>query len=192
MNAVLSMSGFQAWLLFGVTGSGKTEVYLHLIKTILERDPEWHKYASCAEINLTPQLVDRVKRRFPHEAVAALNSEYTDNQRASAWLGVKEGRSRILVGTRMAIFAEFRKLALILVDEEHDLSYKANDGLRYNARDLAVWRASKLECPVVLGSATPSLESWCRMKTGGYKLLSLTHRAVNRAELPEVSTYRRR
>ena len=86
----------------------------------------------------------------------------------------------------MAIFAEFRKLALILVDEEHDLSYKASDGLRYSARDLAVWRASKLECPVVLGSATPSLESWCRMKTGGYKLLSLTHRAVNRAELPEV------
>ena len=73
-------------------------------------------------------------------------------------MGVKEGRSRILVGTRMAIFAEFRKLALILVDEEHDLSYKASDGLRYSARDLAVWRASKLECPVVLGSATPSLE----------------------------------
>lgn len=186
VSAVLSMSGFQAWLLFGVTGSGKTEVYLHLIKSILERDPESQVLLLVPEINLTPQLVGRVKRRFPHEAVAALNSEYTDNQRASAWLGVKEGRSRILVGTRMAIFAEFRKLALILVDEEHDLSYKASDGLRYSARDLAVWRASKLECPVVLGSATPSLESWCRMKTGGYKLLSLTHRAVNRAELPEV------
>ena len=96
---------------------GKTEVYLHLIKSILERDPESQVLLLVPEINLTPQLVGRVKRRFPHEAVAALNSEYTDNQRASAWLGVKEGRSRILVGTRMAIFAEFRKLALILVDE---------------------------------------------------------------------------
>ena len=186
VEAVLSCSGFQAWLLFGVTGSGKTEVYLRVMASVLGSDPEAQVLLLVPEINLTPQLVDRVRRRFPHEAVAALNSEFTDNQRASSWLAAHLGEARILVGTRMAVFASFRKLALILVDEEHDQSYKAGDGLRYSARDLAVWRASKLQCPVVLGSATPSLESWNRMKSGGYKLLKLEHRAVSRAELPRV------
>lgn len=186
LRAVLSHSGFQAWLLFGVTGSGKTEVYLQLLSAVLRQDPQAQALLLVPEINLTPQLVGRVKARFPGESVAALNSELSETERAAAWLAVHEGKARILVGTRMAIFASFRKLALILVDEEHDLSYKAGDGLRYSARDLAVWRASKLRCPVVLGSATPSLESWCRMKEGRYRLLTLTKRAASQAVLPDV------
>lgn len=186
VDAVLGAEGFRAWLLFGVTGSGKTEVYLHLMETVLARDPQAQVLLLVPEINLTPQLVGRVRRRFPQFAVAALNSEFTDNERAASWLAVHEGRARILVGTRMAIFASFRKLALILVDEEHDLSYKAGDGLRYSARDLAVWRASRLGCPVVLGSATPSLESWNRMLEGGYGLLTMRRRAAGNAVLPEV------
>ncbi|MDO5530454.1 primosomal protein N' [Sutterella sp.] len=184
--AVLGAEGFRAWLLFGVTGSGKTEVYLRLIEETLARDPEAQALLLVPEINLTPQLVGRVRARFPREAVAALNSEFTDRERAASWLSAHEGQARILVGTRMAIFASFRRLRLILVDEEHDLSYKAGDGLRYSARDLAVWRASKLACPVVLGSATPSLESWAKAKSGGYGLLRLSRRAVEKAELPEV------
>lgn len=186
VEAVCAAAGFATWLLFGVTGSGKTEVYLHLMERTLAADPEAQVLLLVPEINLTPQLVDRVEARFPDLAVAALNSEFTDRERAAAWLAVHEGRARILVGTRMAVFASFRRLRLILVDEEHDLSYKSGDGLRYSARDLAVWRASKLGIPVVLGSATPSLESWMKAKEGAYRLLTLSARAVEHAALPEV------
>lgn len=186
VNAVLSQSGFAPFLLFGVTGSGKTEVYLHLMAEVLRTDPDAQVLLLVPEINLTPQLVGRVRARFPGEAVAALNSEFTERERAAAWLAVHEGKARILVGTRMAVFASMRRLRLILVDEEHDHSYKAGDGLRYSARDLAVLRASRLRCPVVLGSATPSLESWAKAQTGAYKLLRLTKRAVRHAQLPEV------
>ena len=184
VNAVLSQEGFASFLLFGVTGSGKTEVYLHLMDAVLKGDPEAQVLLLVPEINLTPQLVDRVRARFPAEVVAALNSEFTE--RAAAWLAAHEGKARILVGTRMAIFASMRHLRLILVDEEHDHSYKAGDGLRYSARDLAVWRASRLQCPVVLGSATPSLESWAKAQSGAYKLLTLTKRAAQHAQLPAV------
>lgn len=186
IEAVITGKGFQPWVLFGVTGSGKTEVYLHLIAHVLASDSEAQVLLLVPEINLTPQLVGRVQARFPSEAIAALNSEFTDRERAAAWLSVHEGSARILVGTRMAVFASFRKLRLILVDEEHDLSYKAGDGLRYNARDLAIWRASKLLCPVVLGSATPSLESWAKVKKGAYRLLELKERASAHALLPKV------
>ena len=186
VEAVLAEPGFRAWLLFGVTGSGKTEVYLHLIERTLAADSSAQVLLLVPEINLTPQLVGRVRARFPREAVAALNSEFTDRERAAAWLAVHEGGARILVGTRMAIFASFRNLRLILVDEEHDLSYKAGDGMRYSARDLAVWRASRIGCPAVLGSATPSLESWQRAKEGAYGLLELRERAQANAQLPEV------
>lgn len=186
VEAVIAGTGFQPWVLFGVTGSGKTEVYLHLIEHVLANDPEAQVLLLVPEINLTPQLVGRVQARFPGEAIAALNSEFTDRERAAAWLAVHEGTARILVGTRMAVFASFRKLRLILVDEEHDPSYKAGDGLRYSARDLAIWRASKLQCPVVLGSATPSLESWVKVKKGAYRLIELKERASAHALLPEV------
>ena len=186
VNAVLSQEGFASFLLFGVTGSGKTEVYLHLMDAVLKGDPEAQVLLLVPEINLTPQLVDRVRARFPAEVVAALNSEFTERERAAAWLAAHEGQARILVGTRMAIFASMRHLRLILVDEEHDHSYKAGDGLRYSARDLTVWRASRLQCPVVLGSATPSLESWAKAQSGAYKLLMLTKRAAQHAQLPAV------
>lgn len=186
VEAVSGSEGFQPWLLFGITGSGKTEVYLSLIARALERDPEAQVLLLVPEINLTPQLQSRVKGRFPHVGVASIHSEYANGERAAAWLAAHEGRARILVGTRLAVFASFRKLALVIVDEEHDLSYKAGDGLRYSARDLAVWRAMKNRCAVVLGSATPSLESWAKAKDGSYRLLRLTQRAASHAELPSV------
>lgn len=185
-DAVTKNVGFQPWLLFGVTGSGKTEVYLQLISRTLARDPEAQVLLLVPEINLTPQLQARVCGRFPHAGVVAMHSEYSNSERAAAWLAVHEGRARILVGTRLSIFASFKKLSLVIVDEEHDLSYKAGDGLRYSARDLAVWRAMKNRCAVVLGSATPSLESWAKAKEGSYKLLRLTKRAAANAMLPEI------
>lgn len=187
VEAVETAQGFAPFLLFGVTGSGKTEVYLRLIEETLLRDAAAQVLLLVPEINLTPQLQDRVRARFPDELVVSLHSEYSESERAAAWLAAHEGRARILVGTRLSIFASFKKLALILVDEEHDLSYKAGDGLRHSARDLAVWRARENACPVVLGSATPSLESWLQVEKGNYRLLELTHRAAEHSQLPEIT-----
>ena len=183
---VSRMEEFSPFLLFGVTGSGKTEVYLHIIEEVLARDSEAQVLLLVPEINLTPQLESRVRSRFPAEAVVSLNSEFSDTERARAWLAVHEGRARVLVGTRMAIFASFKKLATIIVDEEHDSSFKAGDGLRFSARDLAVWRARKNRIPVVLGSATPSIESWQQALSERYELLTLRQRAVQHAQLPEI------
>lgn len=183
---VSRMEEFSPFLLFGVTGSGKTEVYLHIIEEVLSRDSEAQVLLLVPEINLTPQLESRVRSRFPAEAVVSLNSEFSDTERARAWLAVHEGRARVLVGTRMAIFASFKKLATIIVDEEHDSSFKAGDGLRFSARDLAVWRARKNRIPVVLGSATPSIESWQQALSERYELLTLRQRAVQHAQLPEI------
>ncbi len=178
--------GFKPALLFGVTGSGKTEVYLQIMARVLERDPEAQILLLVPEINLTPQLEARVRSHFPGENVVTLNSDLSPAGRARSWLAVHEGRARILVGTRMAVFASFKHLALVIVDEEHDLSYKAGDGCRYSARDLAVKRAHDLKVPVLLGSATPSLESWAQARRGRYKLLELTHRAVASSSVPEL------
>lgn len=186
VEAVTTSSGFSPFLLFGVTGSGKTEVYLHIIEKTLASNPEAQVLLMVPEINLTPQLEARVRDRFPGERVVSLNSDYSDVERARSWLAVHEGRARILVGTRMAVFASFKHLALVIVDEEHDSSFKAGDGLRFSGRDLAVWRASYGKIPVVLGSATPSIESWVKAQSGSYRLLTLTGRAVAHAELPAV------
>ena len=186
VETISNSSGFASFLLYGVTGSGKTEVYLHLIEHVLRQDANAQVLLLVPEINLTPQLEERVRSRFPHEQVVALNSEYSDTERARAWLAVHEGRARVLVGTRLAIFTSFKKLSLIIVDEEHDSSYKAGDGLRFSARDLAVWRASKNQIPVVLGSATPSIETWVKANTGGYALLTFKGRAVKDAQLPII------
>lgn len=168
--------GFQPFLLFGVTGSGKTEVYLHIMEEVLKRDPQAQVLLLVPEINLTPQLENRVRSRFTDETVVTLHSELSLKQRAANWLAVHEGRARVLVGTRMAVFASFQKIALLIVDEEHDTSYKAGDGLHYSARDLAVKRAQMLSVSCVLGSATPSLETWARAEEGKYRLLRLDHR----------------
>jgi primosomal protein N' (replication factor Y) len=170
--------GFVPTLLFGVTGSGKTEVYLSAIERRLEADPRAQALLLVPEINLTPQLEAQVRARFPAFGVVALHSGLAAGQRASAWLAAHEGRARVVVGTRLAVFASLPRLTLIVVDEEHDPSYKAGEGVRYSARDLAVKRAQMLGIPVVLGSATPSIETWAHARSGRYRLLTLRQRAT--------------
>jgi len=152
------------FLLFGATGSGKTEVYLKSMASVFEKDPHAQVLIMVPEINLTPQLENRVRDRFRAQlgehAVVTLHSELTPAQRLNSWLAAHFGKARIILGTRMSIFASIPHLQLIVVDEEHDPSYKQQEGARYSARDLAVYRASITQSKVILGSATPSLESW--------------------------------
>ena len=178
VDRIARSSGFTASLLFGVTGSGKTEVYLSSIERILERRPAAQALLLVPEINLTPQLEARVRARFPAQGVVALHSGLAAGERSKAWLAAHEGRARVVIGTRLAVFASMPQLAAIVVDEEHDASYKAGEGVRYSARDLAVKRAQMLQIPVVLGSATPSLESWSHARSGRYQLLLLRERAA--------------
>jgi len=176
INALVTASGFAPHLLFGVTGSGKTEVYLRAIARTLEANAAAQALLLVPEINLTPQLESLLRARFPGDHVVALHSNLADAERAAAWLAAHEGRARIVVGTRLAVFCSLPRLSIIVVDEEHDPPYKAGEGVRYSARDLAVKRAQLLEVPIVLGSATPSLESWAQARAGRYRLLQLTER----------------
>jgi primosomal protein N' (replication factor Y) len=170
-----ALGQFQAFLLHGVTGSGKTEVYLRLVQRVLEQ-------GRCAlvlvpEIGLTPQLISRFRDRFL-APMAVLHSGLTDHERLLAWREAFSGRARIALGTRSAVFAPLPDLGIILIDEEHDASFKQHDGgFRYSARDLAVVRAQRAGIPVLLGSATPALESLNNVATGRYRQLSLKHRA---------------
>lgn len=148
------------FLLFGSTGSGKTEVYLRAVSALLERDPQAQALVMVPEINLTPQLEARFAERFGADAVVSLHSGMTNPQRLASWLAAHMGAARIVLGTRMAVFASMPRLSLVVVDEEHDPSYKQQEGARYSARDLAVWRGRREGAKVLLGSATPSLESW--------------------------------
>ncbi|WP_440108563.1 replication restart helicase PriA [Acidovorax sp. BL-A-41-H1] len=152
------------FLLFGSTGSGKTEVYLRCVQEMLEADPTAQALVMVPEINLTPQLEDRFVSRFAPRfgagAVVSLHSGMTNPQRLKSWLAAHSGTARIVLGTRMAVFASMPGLKLIVVDEEHDPSYKQQEGARYSARDLAIWRGREQGAKVLLGSATPSLESW--------------------------------
>ena len=152
------------FLLFGSTGSGKTEVYLRAVASLLARDPAAQALLMVPEINLTPQLEARVRERFGAGAVVSLHSGMTHPQRLASWLAAHSGHARIVLGTRMAVFASMPALKLIVVDEEHDPSYKQQEGARYSARDLAVWRGQREGAKVILGSATPSLESWHRSR----------------------------
>ncbi|MEY4737529.1 MAG: hypothetical protein RL302_1848, partial [Pseudomonadota bacterium] len=158
------------FLLFGATGSGKTEVYLHSVQTLLAADPDAQALVMVPEINLTPQLEERFKARFVplygEHAVVSLHSGMTNPQRLKSWLSAHSGVARIVLGTRMAVFASLPKLRLIVVDEEHDPSYKSSEGARYSARDLAVYRGKLDGAKVLLGSATPSLESWHHSRPG--------------------------
>jgi primosomal protein N' (replication factor Y) len=159
---IQSQSG--PFLLFGATGSGKTEVYLHAVAELLARDPDAQALVMVPEINLTPQLEARFLARFAPSygelAVVSLHSGMTNPQRLKSWLAAHNGSARIVLGTRMAVFASMPALRLIVVDEEHDPSYKSSEGARYSARDLAVYRGKLENAKVILGSATPSLESW--------------------------------
>jgi primosomal protein N' (replication factor Y) len=148
------------FLLFGSTGSGKTEVYLQAVERMLARDPQAQALLMVPEINLTPQLEQRVQARFGSDTVVSMHSGLTPAQRLKGWLAAHAGHARIVLGTRMAVFASMPNLQLIVVDEEHDPSYKQQEGARYSARDLAVYRARLHRAKVLLASATPSLESW--------------------------------
>ena len=176
IDELINASGFAPHLLFGVTGSGKTEVYLSAIARRLASNSAAQALLLVPEINLTPQLESLLRARFPSEHVVALHSNLSDTERAAAWLAVHEGRARIVVGTRLAVFCSMPRLSIIVVDEEHDPSYKAGEGVRYSARDLAVKRAQLLDIPIVLGSATPSIESWALAQAGRYRLLQLAER----------------
>ncbi|MDK9703423.1 MAG: primosomal protein N' [Sulfuritalea sp.] len=177
--AILDASGFHAMLLHGVTGSGKTEVYLRAIDAVLAKGGQ--ALMLVPEIALTPQLEGRVAARFPGAHIVCANSGMADAARARGFIEALMGRARIVLGTRLAVFMPMPRLQLIIVDEEHDASFKQQDGLRYSARDVAVWRAHQLDIPIVLGSATPSLETFHHASTGRYKMLELPERAVAEA-----------
>ncbi len=190
--AVLAQIDAQAgpFLLFGATGSGKTEVYLRCVQQLLEHDPEAQALVMVPEINLTPQLEERFAARFGAEVVVSLHSGMTNPQRLKSWLAAHSGAARIVLGTRMAVFASMPKLRLIVVDEEHDPSYKQQEGARYSARDLAVYRGKLENAKVILGSATPSLESWHHSRPaaegGRYVRLLMPSRVGEQAQLPLV------
>jgi primosomal protein N' (replication factor Y) len=180
-------------LLFGATGSGKTEVYLQCVQRLLTESPNAQALVMVPEINLTPQLEARFRARFAprygEQALVAMHSGMTPAQRLQSWLAAHSGQARIVLGTRMAIFASMPTLQLIVVDEEHDPSYKSQDGARYSARDLAVYRAHLEGARVMLGSATPSLESWHHSRTaeqgGRYGRLTMASR-IGHDQPPEL------
>lgn len=165
---------YQAFLLAGITGSGKTEVYLQLIEQVLQRQQQ--VLVLIPEINLGPQTFGRFTQRF-NARVALLHSNINDRERLNAWLAARDGTADIVIGTRSALFTPFKQLGLIIIDEEHDASYKQQEGLRYHARDLALYRARHLNIPILLGSATPSLESLHNAHSGRFALLRLSQRA---------------
>lgn len=180
----LRYQGFNAYLLEGATGSGKTEVYLHAVEHCLRQDNS--ALVLVPEIGLTPQLVGRFQQRFG-VPVAALHSGLNDRERLQAWLEASHGRARIVIGTRSAVFTPIPRLGIIIIDEEHDLSFKQQDGFRYSARDLAVVRAKRLNIPLLLGTATPSLETLYNTTHNRYLHLRLTERAGD-AKSPRVET----
>ncbi len=212
VDTVTQSNGYGCFLLHGVTGSGKTEVYVHLIHRMLQPCPDETTSHSTRqpkdrsqiagyeqdrraggqvlllvpEINLTPQLENYFRSRFPDAELVSLHSGLADGERTQNWLRAQSGRARIVLGTRLAVFTPLPQLALIIVDEEHDASFKQQDGLRYSARDVAIFRANQRGVPIVLGSATPSLESYYNAQSGRYKLLQLTVRALAAARLPTV------
>jgi primosomal protein N' (replication factor Y) len=189
VEAIAGAQGFAPFLLHGVTGSGKTEVYLHALAELLAARPDAQALVLVPEINLTPQFEAAFRSRFAALAegsIVTMHSGLAEGERARNWLAAHTGSARIVLGTRLAILASAPQLAMIVVDEEHDPAYKQQEGLRYSARDLAVYRAKQLDIPVVLGSATPSLETWWQAEQGRYTRLTLTRRAVAEAVLPAV------
>jgi primosomal protein N' (replication factor Y) (superfamily II helicase) len=181
VQAILAHGG--ATLLFGATGSGKTEVYLQAAQAVLDRGRQ--VLVLVPEINLTPQLESRLAARFAAHGLTTLHSALTPAQRLKHWMAAHLGHARVVLGTRLAVFASMPELGLIVVDEEHDPSFKQQEGARYSARDLAVYRGQSESLPVVLGSATPSLESWRRAQEGRYQRVDMPER-VGGARWPKV------
>ena len=179
-SQLLFQEGFNVWLLEGVTGSGKTEIYLQYIEEVLKKGKQ--VLVLVPEIGLTPQTVRRFQARFNVE-IDVLHSNLNDTQRLNVWERARTGQSAIVIGTRSALFTQFSDLGLIILDEEHDGSFKQQDGWRYHARDLGIVLAQKLNIPILLGSATPSLESLNNVQNGKYHHLVLSKRAGNATAL---------
>ncbi|KAA1042741.1 primosomal protein N' [Macrococcus equipercicus] len=182
IKAAVDAERNDVFLLHGITGSGKTEVYLQAISDVLDKGMT--ALMLVPEIALTPQMVERFKARFGDE-VAVLHSGLSAGERYDEWRKIRSGEARVSVGARSSIFAPFTNLGLIIIDEEHEASYKQADYPRYHARDIAQWRAAYNHCPVILGSATPSLESYARAEKGVYTLLTIKERA-NQFPVPSV------
>jgi primosomal protein N' (replication factor Y) len=180
VEGALRAGGFHAFLLYGVTGSGKTEVYLRAIEEVVRQGKE--AVVLVPEISLTPQTVQRFSGRFGE--VAVLHSHLGNAERGAHWRRVSQGKVRVVVGARSAVFAPTRKLGLIVIDEEHETSFKQDTTPRYHGRDVAVMRARLEDVPILLGSATPSLESWHNAQRGAYTLLSLPQRVLDRPMPP--------
>lgn len=169
---------FSTHLVFGVTGSGKTEVYLRILEEVLKKGKRG--LVLVPEISLTPQLTQRFARRFG-DRIAALHSQLTDRERTNQWWDIVEGRKSILIGARSALFCPMDDVGIIIVDEEHEPSFKQDEKLKYNGRDAAVMLGKMMNCPVILGSATPSLETWKNAKDGKYHLHTMKNRVANRS-----------
>ena len=174
VDSIHAAKGFTAFLIEGVTGSGKTEVYLQSIEAVVAKGHQ--VLVLVPEIGLTPQLVERFNHRF-NAPIVALHSGLSDRVRFDAWQSIKHGDTQIVIGTRSSIYVPFQSLGMILIDEEHDASFKQQEGFRYHARDVALVRAKRLNIPVVMGSATPALESILNAKEARYTPLALTQRA---------------
>lgn len=184
-EVVASAKAFKPFLLHGITGSGKTEVYMQILQQILA-DNDGQALVLVPEINLTPQLEARFRNRLPHLPLVSLHSNLSESERLQNWRLAQSGQARIIIGTRLAVFTPIPKLKVVMVDEEHDGSYKQQDSMRYHARDVAMVRAQRAKVPIVMGSATPALEAWQNAQTGKYRLLSLNRRAVAQSALPNI------
>ncbi len=192
IQSVLALThSFKPWLLHGITGSGKTEVYIKILQQILQT-AQSQVLVLVPEINLTPQLEARFRSRLSQYPLVTLHSNLSENERLQNWLAASTGTAKIVIGTRLSVFTPMPYLKLIVVDEEHDGSYKQQDGMRYHARDVAMVRAKQLNIPIILGSATPSLETWnnatraSNTNKSQYGLLTLKQRAVQNAQLPSI------
>jgi primosomal protein N' (replication factor Y) (superfamily II helicase) len=185
VDAALDEAEFKPFLLHGVTGSGKTLVYIHLIKKVVSQDKA--ALLLVPEISLTPQLVDRFERVFPGE-IAALHSRMSEGERYDAWRKIRNGKAKLIIGVRSSVFAPIGNLGIIIVDEEHEQSFKqASPSPRYNGRDVAIYRAKSENIPILLGSATPSIETMYNAKSGRYELLEIKSRADG-AEMPLIKS----
>ena len=186
VNAVTEATNtFKPFLLHGITGSGKTEVYMQILQQALA-DNDGQALVLVPEINLTPQLEARFRNRLPHLPLVSLHSNLGEGERLQNWRLAQSGQARIIIGTRLAVFTPIPNLKIVMVDEEHDGSYKQQDSMRYHARDVAMVRAQRSKVPIVMGSATPALETWHNAQSGKYTLLSLHSRAVAQSALPNI------
>ncbi|MGQ4002130.1 primosomal protein N' [Francisellaceae bacterium CB300] len=178
LEAISQAKKFAVFLLYGVTGSGKTEVYLQAIQKVL--DAQKQILVLIPEINLTPQTMQRFEQRFVGKKIVIIHSKLSEKARLTNWSNIKAGNADIVISTRSGVLSDFKNLGMIIVDEEHDSSFKQQSStIRYNARDVAIFRAKGLDIPVILGSATPSIESYYNCKSNKYNLLKLRVKALN-------------